>query len=136
MIDFGRITRTFACRIVVHLCMTTHPSLFRYPINFFAIFAAPRRDVSPTSTPTGRKKRKKKPSRTIVPGSLEDAHALCDRCASEPLIIRRVDSRQERDVDTKGLVCLALRFANGLAQRIGVGLGQRREDTYVSVWAP
>ena len=89
----------------------------------------------PTSTPTGGKKRKK-PSRTIVPGSLEDAHALCDRCASEPLIIRRVDSRQERDVDTKGLVCLALRFANGLAQRIGVGLGQRREDTYVSVWAP
>jgi hypothetical protein len=115
--------------------MTTHPSLFRYPINFFAIRGAQAGHQSHFDA-DGRKEKKKKPSRTIVPGSLEDAHALCDCCASEPLIIRRVDSRQERNVDTKGLVCLALRFANGLAQRIGIGLGQRREDTYVSVWAP
>ena len=66
-------------------------------------------------------------SRTIVSRSLEDAHALGDRRTSESLVIRRVDGREERDVHAEGLVRPASRFANGLAQRIGVWLRKRRE---------
>ena len=67
-------------------------------------------------------------SRTIVPRRLEDTHALRNCGASEALVIWRVDGRQERDVHTEGLVRLSSRFANGIAQCVGVRLGKRRED--------
>ena len=68
-------------------------------------------------------------SRTIVPRRLENAHALPDGRASEALVIRRVDGRQERDVHPERFVRLSSRFANGIAQGFGVGLSKRREDT-------
>jgi hypothetical protein len=67
-------------------------------------------------------------SRTIVPRRLKDAHALGDCCASEALVIRRVDSRQERDVHAEGFVRLSSRFANGIAQCVGIRLSKRCED--------
>ncbi len=67
-------------------------------------------------------------SRTIVPRSLEDAHALGDRRTGESLVIGRIDGREEGDVHAEGLVRPASRFANGLAQRIGVRLRKRSEN--------
>lgn len=67
-------------------------------------------------------------SRTIVPRRLENTHALRNSCASEAFVIRRVDGRQERDVHTEGLVRFSSRFANGIAQCVGVRLSKRRED--------
>ena len=69
-------------------------------------------------------------SRTIVPRRLEDTDALRNCCASEALVIRRVNGRQERDVHTEGLVRLSSRFANCFAQCVGVRLGERRENAY------
>jgi hypothetical protein len=68
-------------------------------------------------------------SRTIVSCRLKDAHALRNCCASEALIIWRVDGRQERDVHTERFIRLSSGFANGIAQCVGVRLSKRREDT-------
>lgn len=67
-------------------------------------------------------------SRTIVPRSLEYAHALGDRRTSESLIIGRIDGREESDVHAEGLVRPTSRFANGHAQCIGVRLRKRSEN--------
>jgi len=67
-------------------------------------------------------------SRTIVSRSLKDAHALCDRRTSESLVIRWIDGREESDVHAEGLVRPTSRFANGLAQRVGVRLRKRCEN--------
>jgi hypothetical protein len=80
--------RTFECRMVVHLCMIIHPSLFRYAISLFAARDSPGNISLHFDTSEVAK------SRTVATGGLEDAHSLGNRCASETLVVRGVDGRQ------------------------------------------
>ena len=105
--------------------MMMHPSPFRYVISFFAVHARPENIISSQCRCAEEDAGE---SRTIVPRSLKDTHALGDCGASESLVVRRVDSRQERDVHAEGFVGLASRFANGIAQCVRVGLGECGED--------
>ncbi len=66
---------------------------------------------------------------TVVPGRLEDAHTFCDCSPSISFIVRRVNGGQKRNVDAEGFVRSSPSLANGLSQRFGIGLGQRRKDT-------
>ena len=66
---------------------------------------------------------------TIVPGGLEDTHTFFNCGPGISIIVRRVNSGQKGNVDTKGFVRSSPSLANGLPQRFGVRLGQRREHT-------
>jgi hypothetical protein len=66
---------------------------------------------------------------TIVPGGLEDAHAFFDCCSRISFIVWRINGGQKRNIDTKGFVRSSPSLTNGLPQRIGARLGQRRKHT-------
>lgn len=66
---------------------------------------------------------------TLVPGRLEYAHTFRDCSPSKSFIVRRVNGGQKRDVNTERFVGYSPSLANGLPQRFGTGLCQRREDT-------
>ena len=87
--NFVEELRTFACRIVVHLCMIIHPSLFRYAISFFAVHASRGRYISALISNPGEVAK----LRTIVTSGLEDAHTLSNRCPRKSLVVWGVDGR-------------------------------------------
>ena len=66
---------------------------------------------------------------TIVPGGLEDAHAFFDCSPGISFIVWRINGGQKRNVDTERFVRLSPSLTNGLPQRFGARLGQRRKHT-------
>ena len=114
-------TRTFACLIVVHLWMTMHPldlkNLISGPANIRIQHVSIRRwALEPLST------------LTVVSGSFEYPNALFDGGTSISLVIWRVDTWQEGDVDTEVVPRELARLTNSLPKCFRRRLRERSED--------
>jgi hypothetical protein len=67
--------------------------------------------------------------RTIIAGRLENSYPLLNSGPRIPCIVRRIDTREECDVHTEGLLCTLSSFSNGLAQSVRAWLREGRKDT-------
>ena len=72
---------------------------------------------------------------TVVASGFEDPNALLDGRPGVSLVVGRVDTGQECDIDAKRFRCELLCFADSLAKSIGGWLGQRGEDACKPVFS-
>lgn len=65
----------------------------------------------------------------VIPSSLEYPNALLDSSTGIARVVRRVDTREESDVDAEWFRGEFASLANRFTQSVGRGLRERSEDT-------
>lgn len=114
---------TFACRIVVHLWITIQLFCFKYWIR-----GAAAKFVWSFESPS-----KKERAQTIIACSFKNLHAFFYCGPRKPVIIRRIDSWQDGDVDTKRLRSKFPGFTYSLSKGLWWWLAKGGEDTWLKI---